>query len=325
MVLASAVGISTLETVSLPTPRRPAETLAIHCVAPAAQSDDAVLFVHGASFPTRLAAGFEFQGRDSWMDYMAARGYLACGLDFLGFGDSSRPAAMDEPADGAAPIDRAAEAAQQIAVAAAYLHGKRGVKRLHVVAHSWGTIPAGLYAATHPDALTSLTLFGPVVPVKGTVEKSVPYSWWTVSANERLEQLRYKDLLPQNLQLLEPALDPRWAEEFAASSRGEHAGTDDPLRIPAGPVADINSAKAGDYPYNPAQIHAPLFVVYGDYDNVVDDTGAALFLAKFTGSPLKWRLRIDHGTHVMHLEKNRISLYRSVVGFIETVDAATAP
>ena len=322
MVVGSALGISTLQTVSLPAPGAPAESLALHCVAPAAPSDEAVLFIHGASFPTKLAAGFEFRGRDSWMDYMAAKGYLACGLDFLGFGDSSRPAAMDASAEGAAPIDRAAEAAEQIAAAVAYLHAQRGAKRLHLVAHSWGTIPAGLYTATHPDALTSLTLFGPVVPVKGTVEKPVPYSWWTISANERLEQLHYKDLLPRDLRLLEPALDPRWAEEFAASAPGAHARADGPLRIPSGPLADINAATAGDYPYDPAQVHIPVFVVYGDYDNVVDDGGAILFLAKFAASPLKWRLRIDHGTHVMHLEKNRKSLYGSVTAFIQTVDAA---
>ena len=325
MVLVSAVGISALQTVPLPAPGAPSETLALHCVAPGAPSDEAVLFIHGASFPTQLAAGFEFQGRDSWMDYMATKGYLACGLDFLGFGASSRPPAMGAPAEGVAPIDRATEAAKQIAVAAAYLHEQRGVKRLHLVAHSWGTIPAGLYAATHQDALISLTLFGPVVPIEGTVEKPVPYSWWTVSANERFEQLHYKELLPQHLQLLEPALDPRWAEEFAATGPGGHAHRDDPLRIPSGPLADINAVKAGDYPYDQARVHVPVFVVYGDYDNVVDDSGAALFLAKFTASPLRWRLRIDHGTHVMHLEKNRASLYRSVAGFIETVDAASFP
>lgn len=323
IMLASASGISALQTVSLPLPNAPSETLALHCVAPQRATDEAVLFIHGASFPTLLAAGFEFQGRDSWMDYMATKGYLACGLDFLGFGGSSRPPAMAASAEGAAPIDRAAEAATQIAVAVAYLHGQRGMKRLHLVAHSWGTIPAGLYAAAYPGTLASLTLFGPVVPVEGAVEKTVTYSWWTVSANERLEQLGYKALLPPELHLLDPALAPKWAEEFAASDPGTHRSVDAPLRIPSGPVADISAAKAGDYPYSQAKVSVPVFVVYGDFDNVVDDAGAVPFLARFTGSPLKWRLRIDHGTHVMHLEKNRTSLYGSVAAFIATVDAAS--
>ena len=63
------------------------------------------------------------------------------------------------------------------------------------------------------------------------------------------------------------------------------------------------------------------FVVYGDYDTVVNDDGASRFLARFTHSPLRWRLRIDDGTHVMHLEQNRRSLYASVNAFIHAVES----
>ena len=105
--------------------------------------------------------------------------------------------------------------------------------------------------------------------------------------------------------------------------------TEDPvlfLTQKAGALADrYGDMLAKTFLFDPyarsAQVHIPVFVVYGDYDNVVDDDGAALFLAKFAASPLKWRLRIDHGTHVVHLEKNRKSLYGSVAAFIQTVDA----
>jgi hypothetical protein len=52
----------------------------------------------------------------------------------------------------------------------------------------------------------------------------------------------------------------------------------------------------------------------------VNAAQAAAFLARFTGSPLRWQLQIDDGTHVMHLERNRRSLYQSVAAFIATVD-----
>jgi hypothetical protein len=64
-----------------------------------------------------------------------------------------------------------------------------------------------------------------------------------------------------------------------------------------------------------------VFVVYGDHDTVVGDASAAAFLARFGASPLRWRLRIDHGTHVMHLERARRSLYESVDAFIQVVEA----
>ena len=96
----------------------------------------------------------------------------------------------------------------------------------------------------------------------------------------------------------------------------------DALRIPSGPGADIAQAQGGRYPYDAASIAAPVFVVYGDYDTVVNDAQAADFLHRFSASPLVWRLRIDHGTHVLHLERYRRSLYRSVAAFIDAAEEA---
>lgn len=314
--LISALSASTTY---LPDARDPGQRLALHCVAPAHTNGHGVLFVHGASFPTMLAFGFEFAPGDSWMDFMAGQGFLACGLDFLGFGASSRPAAMANTAKDAPPVTRAPEATQEIAVAIDYLRKTRGMGRIHVVAHSWGTIPAATFAAKYPDTLASLTLFGPVVPKPGEQAQPVSMAWWTITAEARYQQLRFRHVLPPELNLLEPAIAQRWAARFEASvphARGDKPGD---LRIPAGPLADIGAvASSGTYPYDPASIKAPVFVVYGDYDSVTDDAGATAFLAKFSASPLRWRTRIDHGTHVMHLERNRRSLYESVNAFIRT-------
>jgi pimeloyl-ACP methyl ester carboxylesterase len=321
VVLMIFTSASIAEMIPLAAPGSPGETLALHCIAPAMETAEAVLFVHGASFPTMLAAGFEFEGNDSWMDFMASRGFLACGLDFLGFGESSRPRAMQVLPTGAAPIGRAVDVEMQISAAVDYLLKQRDIKRLHIVAHSWGTIPAALFVARHPSAENSLTLFGPIVPKPASELEATPFSWWRISARERYDQLRFTEALPRGLHLLEPAVDQKWVMEFASSGgAGKSSNQNEPLRIPAGPIADSNDATAGHYPYRPRDIPIPVFVVYGGYDTVVNDAQAAAFLARFTSSPLKWRLRIDSGTHVMHLERNRQSLYQSVLAFIETAN-----
>jgi pimeloyl-ACP methyl ester carboxylesterase len=298
------------------------QRVALHCIEPDVPARHAALFVHGASFPTGLAAGFEFAPGDSWLAFMARRGFLACGLDFLGFGDSSRPPALAGPADASKPATDALEAAREIGLAMDELHGRRGLA-VHLIAHSWGTIPAAAYAADHPDTLASLTLFGPVVPTGVTaMEAEAASAWWGITAQERYRQLRFEDVLPQGMQLLEPAVTRHWAAAFDASVphvRGDAPGL---LRIPGGPLADIAQVQRGRYPYDPSRIAVPVFAVYGDYDNVVNDAQAASFMARFSGSPLAWRLRIDHGTHVMHLERNRLSLYRSIAAFIDAAEDA---
>ena len=313
---------SPVETINLPLEPGSAQHVALHCVKPKTRTGKGVLFVHGATFPTMLATGFEFNGGDSWIDFMAGQGFLACGLDFLGYGASSRPEAMLGPAAGRPPLGRAPEAAREIQIAVTYMRARRGIDEMHLIAHSWGTIPAADFAALHPGALTSLTLFGPVVPEAGSKPENEHIAWFSMTAQERLQQLYFKDVLPPRLVLAEPALGERWAQQFEASA--PHIAGDAPgeIRIPDGPIADSEAANAGVYPYDASRVTAPLFVVFGSYDTVVSEREAPAFLAKFTASPLKWQLCIHDGTHVMHLERNRMSLYESVLGFIHASEKA---
>lgn len=305
-----------VETINLPLSPGSAQHVALHCAVPRKSTDRGVLFIHGSSFPTMLAAGFEFKPGDSWMEFMAKRGFLACGLDFLGFGASTRPRAMLGPAAAHPPLLRVPEAAREIGMAIAYLRASRRIREVDVVAHSWGTIPAAAFAANHVGALNSLTLFGPVLPMPGSQEESEHVAWFSMTAKERLQQLYFSDVLPRGVVLLEPAVTRRWAAEFEASA--PHMSGDPPgeIRIPDGPVADFEAVNAGVYPYSPSQVTAPILMVYGTHDVWANLPNAAAFLARFTSSPLKWQVCIDDGTHVMHLERNRISLYESVLAFI---------
>lgn len=295
--------------------------LALHCVQPDERSvTRALLFVHGASFPTRVAAGFEFSRGDSWLHDAARRGYLACGLDFAGFGASTAPASMYQVPENAFPVTRSTDAALQIAAAVETLQAQ-DISRIHLVAHSWGTVPATQFAAEHPQALASLTLFGPVVPNGKMMDAGTHYAWYPLSAEVRYEQLKYNDVLPAGVELLETAVHDRWAGEFIASANGKLLQADGALRIPAGPAFDIVAVQSGVLPYDPARIQVPLLVVYGRHDTVIDRDSAELFLDAFTNSRMKWQVQLDNGTHVMHLEKNRRSLYEAVGAFTAAVDS----
>ncbi|HEV2538745.1 MAG TPA: alpha/beta fold hydrolase [Frateuria sp.] len=321
---AALLSAAPVHTSYLPLPAAPGQRVALHCIAPVHANGRSVLFVHGASFPTLLAAGFEFAPGDSWMAFAARRGYLACGLDFIGFGASSRPPSMTGGGAGM-PVTRAPDAAAQIALAVERLRAAPGIGAVHLVAHSWGTLPAAAFAAAHPRALASLTLFGPVTPAAHPKFEPVRNAWWGISAQERYQQLRYAQVLPPGKVLLEPAVDAVWAGRFQASVPRVAGDRPGQLRIPSGPLADIGDAEAGRYPYVASGVRVPVFVVYGDYDTVVGgDAAAAAFLERFSASPLRWRLCIDDGTHVMHLERARRSLYESVDAFLHAADLHAA-
>lgn len=312
-----------IETTNIPLPGG-GEHVALHCVAPHGSTKKAVLFVHGATFPTKLAAGFQFHPGDSWMHDMARRGYLACGLDFLGYGGSSMPAAMKGAASAAPPVTRAPEAAEQIAAAVDDMRERKGAIDIHIVAHSWGTMPAATYAARHPQGLASLTLFGPIVQKeKADTDKSPNDAWFRLTAQQRLEQLRFEKVLPAGKVLLEPTVAVRWAGEYRAAMPVIGNDAPEQMRIPNGPIIDSEEGASGNFPYVAAQVKVPVFVVFGNYDVIVNSAEASRFLDRFTSSPMKWQLRIDDGTHVMHLERQRWSLYESIAAFIRTTSEET--
>jgi pimeloyl-ACP methyl ester carboxylesterase len=58
----------------------------------------AVLYIHGATFPSGLSIAHRFDGR-SWRDVLRDAGFSVWGLDFYGFGHSDRYPEMSQPAD----------------------------------------------------------------------------------------------------------------------------------------------------------------------------------------------------------------------------------
>src|SRR5579871_6931167 len=61
----------------------------------------AVLYVHGATFPSALSIAHRFDGK-SWRDALNDAGFDVWGLDFYGFGHSDRyPEMAQAPADNA--------------------------------------------------------------------------------------------------------------------------------------------------------------------------------------------------------------------------------
>jgi hypothetical protein len=95
----------------------------------------AVLYVHGATFPSALSVGFDFGG-GSWLDDWHTRGFDAWAFDFAGFGESGRYDAMSEPADRHPPLGRAPDAANQIAAVLALIRRETGRPCVSLVSHT---------------------------------------------------------------------------------------------------------------------------------------------------------------------------------------------
>jgi len=270
-----------------------------------------VLYVHGATFPSALSVGFDF-GNGSWMDDWNARGFDAWAFDFAGFGESGRYAAMSEPADRHLPLGRAPEAAQQVADVVALIQREtsqqeRG-RRVSLVSHSWGGAPAALATIARPDAIDRLVLFAPIARRTGGMPSSL--TAWGDVPNEA-QYARFIEDVPEGHPPVLEGFD-RWAPAYLASDPDAAKRTPPAVRIPSGPRADNMDTWAGQCFWDPAQITRPLTIVRGAWDSLSRDADAATILEVATAAPSRHDVKLDAGTHLMHLETGRHRLYDAV-------------
>src|SRR5262249_38379518 len=91
-------------------------------------SDKIVLFVHGATYPAETAFDLALDGL-SWMDYIAQRGYDVYLMDVRGYGLSTRPAEMSQPATENQPFAHTDVAVRDVGAVVDHILARRGVAK----------------------------------------------------------------------------------------------------------------------------------------------------------------------------------------------------
>ena len=274
-----------------------------------------VLYVHGASFPSELSIMFRFEGT-SWADDLNERGYDVFGLDFAGYGGSERYPGMlgDAPMVGA-PLGRAPDAAVQVERAVRYIMASTGAPRVTIIAHSWGTIVAALFATRHPELVDRLVLFGAIVKREGPA-KSEPDAWSLVTIEE--QHTRFVGGVPKgHAGVLVEQDFPRWARTYLATDPTSGERHPASVKVPSGPSADVLDAWSGKLAYDPSRIMTPTLIVSGAWDGSSTPADAAWLAGAMSPTVDKTVVTVPDATHLMHLESGRRELYRAVDHFLE--------
>jgi pimeloyl-ACP methyl ester carboxylesterase len=276
---------------------------------------DPVLYVHGFTFPSALSVAYRFNGR-SWADHLHAHGFDVWALDFLGYGGSTRPPQMNAPAAENPPFGCAPDAASQIGAVVDHIRHARDGARVHLVAHSWGTLATGLFAGDHADAVDRLVLFGPLAQRKmhGSGPPGRLGAWRDVSVADQLK--RFVEEVPPGHPpvLIEPELAD-WGPAFLATDPAACGRRPPAVRIPNGPQADIIAAMSGQLPYQPGRVVAPTLIVRGAWDNLCRDADA-VWLMQALGAKQKADVVIPAATHLMHLEQGREGLFAATADWL---------
>lgn len=269
-----------------------------------------VIYVHGGTFPSALSFNWRF-AEISWADDLAARGFDAWSFDFAGFGGSDRPAAFAQPADASAPLLRAHEAADQLARVVDHVQEASGQDRVALVAHSWGSQPAGLFAGREPGRVSHLALFGPFAQrlTSAPATRALP-AWRLMTVAAQLARITADTPADHAPVLLDPGL-AGWGPAYLASCP-DGGGA---VKAPNGPAADVEASWAGALPWDPGQVRAPTLIVRGAWDSLCTAADAA-WLRDRLGAVEAWDVRIPAAGHMAHLERGRDRLFASTAAFL---------
>lgn len=284
-------------------------------------SDKIVLFVHGSTYPADTSFDLPLDGL-SWMDYIAQRGFDVYLLDLRGYGRSTRPPEMDQPAEKNPPIVTTDVAVRDVAAVVDNILARRKVSRINLIGWSWGTTIMATYTAQHNANVEKLVLYGaqwlrttPSLVSGGdgplgayrTVTMSSAKTRWLTGVPEN----KKADLIPAG-----------WFEQWAAATQATDSlgSAQNPpvLRAPNGTVQDMREFwQKGKPVYDPALIAVPVLLLNAEWDSDTPPYLAQAVFEKLVNAPYRRRILISEGTHTVIMEKNRMQLFREVQLFLE--------
>jgi pimeloyl-ACP methyl ester carboxylesterase len=282
-----------------------------------AKEGKVLLLIHGMTTAGYVAFDTDHENC-SLMRYFARAGWDTFALDLEGYGLSTRPLLMEDPA--AFPQSKAPThgdvSLRDVERAVDFITALCGTQKLHLLGWSLGaSLEAPLYAIRHPDKVAKLVLFGVTYDYRESMDdrrksaaseeaQKVMYSY--PSSVKRWAALGTKEEA-----VLPGAFEAYRNHHLASDPRsGEFGGA---VRWPAGRSVDLYLTKPF---FDAARITVPTLVIRGDSDtDATREDNQVLMNA--LGSAVKEYVEVSNGGHFLQFEKANVQLYQAVQNFLE--------
>jgi len=280
-----------------------------------------VLYVHGATYPSETAFDLKLDGQ-SWMEYIAARGYDVWLLDVRGYGKSTRPAEMADKPEANPPIVRGDTAVKDIGTAVDFILKRRNIAKLNLLGWSWGTTLMATYTTQNAQKVERLVLYAPVwIRQTASLVQAGPgpLASYRMVNREQAKQRWYTGVADDKKNaLIPPGWFDAWADAtFATDSVG--AQMNPPVvRAPNGVMQDSSEFFGAGKPYyDPAKITMPTLLVGAEWDRDAPPYMAQTLFPLLVNSPDKRYVALAEGTHSIIMERNRLKLFEAVQAILD--------
>lgn len=257
-----------------------------------------VILAHGSATAGKESFDLEVPGRKDYslMDRFAWAGFDVFALDVHGFGRSTHPEGYVTTEGAAEDLDAVVDAVRR----------ERGVARVHVLAWSWATQYAGLFASARGDKVDRYVSYAQmhadspdIVRRRADLELYRSNPWIVVPRDGW--KARFRSLTPAEI------TEPEAMEAFADAAAAIET------RTSTGPQLDMVTRLPM---VDPARIAVPTLMIHGQYDDVADTAGLLPFFARLP-SPDKRYVVIPRAGHMMHLQDGRHAFFDAVVDFLK--------
>ncbi len=280
-----------------------------------------ILFVHGATTPPEAGFDLKLDGL-SWMEWMARQGNDVYFVSVRGYGRSTRPKELDAPPMSNPPVVRLPQATSDVNTAVDFIRKRRGVDKISLLGHSWGTTIMASYTAQHNAKVHRLALFAPQwIRTQGqsAVDAGGQIGAYRIVTEEGVRKRRAAGQKPGAVEGRMPA---HWFDAYmeAALASDPWSKTQNPraFRAPNGVVLDGRETWGpGKAPYDPANIRVPTFIFIGEQDNDTPLYMAQTLFPLLVNAPSKRMVVLGDASHVVLTEKNRMQLFREVQLFFD--------
>jgi pimeloyl-ACP methyl ester carboxylesterase len=285
-----------------------------------------LLYVHGATYPSETAFDLPIEGV-SMMDLFVKEGFDVYLVDIRGYGGSTRPKEMSEPAADNKPIVHTQDAVDDFGSAVDYILKKNKVSKINIMGWSWGTSITGMYTTQHNDKVNRLVLYAPLWLYKADTAMPAPPSSAKADAPNGIGAYRLvsresaKDrwlkgvAADQKDKLIPPGVYEAWTNStWATDPQAAQSGS---LRAPNGVLDDIkNFWMAGKPMYDPNNIRVPTLLMHAEWDADLPSYQAQAYFSEMKSAPYKRLIELSEGTHTVMLEKNRMQFFREIHLFL---------
>lgn len=282
---------------------------------------ETLLMVHGATYSSGSLYDTPVAG-SSFMDHLARAGFDVYAVDVRGYGGSTRSEEITQPAQAALPLGRTETAVRDFTCAADFVLRRRQLKQLNVFGMSWGGTIAAAYTVQNNEKVRHLGLLAPQwlsnkpVPIDTGAELG---AWRIVNMNAAKQHWLSGAPADKRDSLIPAGAFEAWVENTLQTEPDAELRANTSFKSGNGPIQDIREYWTANKPYyDPAEITVPVMLIHGEWDIDVPIDLAHDWFLRATGSPEKRWLEIGEATHMLILEKNRLSAIHALIDFIST-------